>query len=452
MLIRQLLAVVLAILAITAGSSPAVAQSQSATCQATNARASAIWQAFDSYVRTNYRPRFENRSYAYGHALGRLASAVDGNREKQEAFECAKKGIDQLFATGNFLEQMLDATSFRTAMETAYGDHDARVASCCGVRTRSPLHVVFDDALRLMGRSSFQPNRTAVAPRPPKRTPPVRTTRTPVRNSPPPVRSSGLPGGSSIKSCTAGGRWSLATARSKISSATALARRVGGDCRGNSYNTCRSISNLLHEARDHIFQTFDQNHDGFNKCRMCNFNIAKGEARRLIQWEAWLNSKYYRGAGGLANIYYTIDDNSRVPVCKAGRPPGREPTIAMNPSRTSSRTSRRPTTTGSAGPKHDCANPNIRPTAKWKFYRQIFGGGGTAYSEKRGKICYGRNYYYTFGGTLTGYKCTGEWQNCRADPAKRYPIVKTERNANGSVSYYWNNSAGQLSWGTRSKP
>lgn len=448
MLSRRVLIGLFIFTAMTESWFPASAQSQGVTCQATNARASAIWRAFDQYVRTNYRPRPEDRSYAYGHALGRLASAVGGNQEKQEAFECVKKGLDQLFATGNFFQRLLDSTSFQTAMETATGFHDDRVASCCGIRTRSPLYVVFNDALRRTGRNSFRPNRRAVKPQP-RSNPPVTRTRAPVHKSSTPNRSN-LRSGSVTKSCTAGDRWNLVTARSRIASATSLANRMSGNCTGKNYNICRTISNLLHEARDHIFQTFDQNHDGYNKCRMCNFNLAKGEARKLIQWEKWLHRNYYRSASGLSNIYYTIDDNSRVPVCKAGRPRGPEPTIRMTSPRNSSRTARATEASRSTGQKHDCANPNIRSTATWKFYRQIFGGGGTAYAEKRGKICYGSNFYYTYGRTLKGYKCTGDWQNCRADPKRSYPIVKTERNANGSVSYYWKNTSKQWSWATRS--
>ncbi|MGE3690297.1 MAG: hypothetical protein AB7F98_02830 [Novosphingobium sp.] len=203
----------------------------------------------------------------------------------------------------------------------------------------------------------------------------------------------------------------------------------------------------LLRARDHIFQVFDQNHDGINNCRMCSFNLAKGMARELIQWEQWFSRRYYRSASGLSNIYYTIDDNSRDPVCRAGRRRGSEPQIVASPPRRGASSAPEVHTTT---PVHDCANSRVPVTATWKFYRQVYGGGGTAYSEKRGKICYGRNYYYTFGGgTLTGYRCTGNWANCRPVPSDRKPITKTQRNSDGSTSYYYK-SGSLTGWGTRS--
>jgi len=49
---------------------------------------------------------------------------------------------------------------------------------------------------------------------------------------------------------------------------------------------------------------------------------------------------------------------------------------------------------------------------------------------------------------MAGYRCSGNWGNCKAVASDRKAITKTERNSDGSTSYYYK-SGDVLGYGTR---
>ena len=224
-----------------------------------------------------------------------------------------------------------------------------------------------------------------------------------------------------IPQCIAGANWNLTTADKAIVDAWNL-RTLNSisDCKtGDNWATCRDIMNNLSIARDNIFQTFDQNHDGKNDCKInCLFDTAAGRAKALIAWEEWLWKRHFSAAAGLSTIYYTINERRGIPMC--GQKPGNGSMMAGGES-TSSSGSGSGVSASSAGGLHPCNDPSVPTQARWKFYRYIFGGGGTSYAEKKGLICYTSTSYYTYaGGGLKYYICDDGMVNCRRSDKKEY--------------------------------
>lgn len=222
-----------------------------------------------------------------------------------------------------------------------------------------------------------------------------------------------------------------------MAAASSKRESVSGDCTKDNWFLCKEIEQDLLEVRDHIFQVFDQNHDGIANCRLCNYDKVLAQAKTLIQWEKWLSDRYYH-ASGLSTIYYTIQDNSDDPLCRLDTGPG--------PSASSSTPNAQASTTHMPkGGLHACVDPDVPVDARWKFYRNIFGGGRDAYPEKAGLICYGTNVYWTYQGSqMEKYVCEGEWENCRKDDSPPYIYTNIEAGKDGTKYEY------KGGWGVRS--
>ncbi|WP_239249755.1 PAN domain-containing protein [Candidatus Nitrotoga sp. M5] len=292
-------------------------------CSSPSPKTLPIWQDFKSFVEKEYYQGEKGgggRRYAFGHALGRLASAVQGQPDRHEAFECVKlvleREISLLVAMGAPENARV---LYSTVMEAAMGMHDEEVAKLTGVTSTEPLYHLFGGKIQ-------QPTSPAKAPVPIVKIQPAPLTKKPgtiIKSQPgvlPPLPSGGSPTSSStgnIEQCQFGANWKLSTARKAISNAWNLRGRILSDCQGSNWSICQNIMDQLNIARDHIFQTFDQNHDGVNDCKIkCLFDDAAQEAQKLIAWENWLLKRYYPGARGLANIYYTINEHREIPMCK----------------------------------------------------------------------------------------------------------------------------------------
>ena len=263
------------------------------------------------YVKEAYPHSFgpdqsDNAHLALGHALGRVASAVSGSPEREQAFACLELGVEQVVN----LQSLVTGIKWKEAMQAAMGMHDARVATLFRVTDSSPLDVVFENALRIAGRSPSG----AGAP-----TPVAGGSGTIVKADPAAmfgVSSTAPSRSGSNTSCTVGDRWSLDQATAFLGAASTQSRSVAnGSCTGEAWFTCKAMSNLLNEARDHIFQVFDQNHDGIANCRLCNYDQVLATAQQLIGYEKFLTDRNYN-ASGLSTIYYTIRDNSGDPLCR----------------------------------------------------------------------------------------------------------------------------------------
>ena len=228
--------------------------------------------------------------------------------------------------------------------------------------------------------------------------------------------------------------WSLSAAAGFIGAASAATVGFSGDCRAANWPVCQGISDNLHEARDHIFQVFDQNHDGIANCRLCNYDAVLTAAHQLIGWENWLSSRYFYGSNGLSTIYYTIQDNADDPLCQLNSPATPSARSSASSSATTASSSA-PSTALPPGTAHACADPNIPIDAHWKFYRYIYGGGGTAYAEKAGFICYTNTSYYTYQGQMEKFVCASSaMENCQPDAS---PVtVYTDIRADGDTTRY----------------
>ncbi len=400
-----------------------------------------ITHAFISFVDNEYfkkgMPWGERGVYGYGHALGRLARAVQSQTDRHEAFECVKLAVEQKILNEGLKGDLISSRRLLAIFKNAsLGMHDEKVEELTGVTSREPLYHLFGGKIQNPTASNKSP-RTVVKsqPAPPTKKPGTIIKSQPGVLAPVPSGSSSVssPSGK-IDQCIAGANWSLATADKAIVDAWSIRlENPIPDCRGGNWTVCKNIMTQLSIARDHIFQTFDQNHDGVNDCKIkCLFDAAAGRAKALIAWEDWLSKRYYSGVRGLSTIFYTINERRGIPMCK--QKPGNGGT-SMAGGSGSGRGSG--ASTPSANTLHACNDPSVPVSARWKFYRYIFGGGGTAYLEKNGLICYGSNRYYTYeGGGMKLFSCDKGWTNCRRGNEKEYKYTDIVTRENGTEYQY----------------
>ena len=151
-------------------------------------------QSFDRFVAIEYRldgKSGRDKTLAYGHALGRLATAVQGRRDREVAFDCVRmayaiRAAQGMFAVGlvygvPFDPGMLRDT-YQLMMEAAYGMHNDEVARATGIRTNEPLLELFGG--RAVARSPNVAPAPAPAPAPspaPAPAPAPRATATPAQ-------------------------------------------------------------------------------------------------------------------------------------------------------------------------------------------------------------------------------------------------------------------------------
>ena len=283
--------------------SPAHAQSATPQCGGHIApRQTIIWANLTAYVKRVYRVdtlRTEDKFLAYGHAFGRLALAVDGDPERRQALDCVQIGIDQaaMLATVNG-----HPNHYRLAMEAAHGMHNGRVAQATGVTAMTAL------------TGLFPPKRVALQTLPPRRPPP--------RVTPPRKQSVAQSRPQPLPVCLDGadGRWSLTAARTALNTAAGLLPSIPGDCIGDGWFACKAVVDQLMIAREHLFQTFNQNHEGLTNCRKCDFGPVHDMASELVWWQDLMISLYYN-LSGFHNVYYVIGDHLNDKVCTSNRRP-----------------------------------------------------------------------------------------------------------------------------------
>jgi hypothetical protein len=131
----------------------AIPAAQDADCDASDALGTEIWQRFNGYVLATYNPQGmpdRNAAYVYGHAYGRLAMAVDGDRRRAVDFACVEEGLFQIFVLRPLVsgaDPNDGMANFRRAMAAAFAHHDDVVAVLTGVTDTSPLYEVFGSGL-----------------------------------------------------------------------------------------------------------------------------------------------------------------------------------------------------------------------------------------------------------------------------------------------------------------
>ncbi len=295
---------------------------KAAQCPTRSALNTKVWRDFDAFVKQEYTmsigyPR--TFPLAYGHALGRLAIAVDDKPDRADQFACVQLALEQMLAGAKLQALRMGANPallasvdfYEITAEASRAFHDAEVARVTGVKSGTPLYSVFGVKASAKPKPQPVPKPQPIAPRKPTAPPP-----------PAPVQLVASAG----SQCTIGENWSLANAANLFRAAEtkriAFVNDFGrdGTCTADGWFACRDIARNLWKARDEIFQVFDQNHDGINDCRKCSYRDAIAAAKPLVQWEQWLSSRYYGSAQAMGNMSSTIAGHQNDPVCKTGRP------------------------------------------------------------------------------------------------------------------------------------
>ena len=84
-----------------------------------------------------------------GHALGRLALAVQGQRERKAAFDCVQMGLEQLIALKKLRDPEEQATLFRVMMQAGFGMNNKEVGRLLkGDLPTEPLYDVFGGKIK----------------------------------------------------------------------------------------------------------------------------------------------------------------------------------------------------------------------------------------------------------------------------------------------------------------
>ncbi len=90
-----------------------------------------------------------------------------------------------------------------------------------------------------------------------------------------------------------------------------------------------------------------------------------------------------------------------------------------------------------------CADPETEATGSWKYYRQLYGGGGTAYRGTRQISCHRNNYWKISSSQVKEYTCKSGYTECAF--SKSFPVDKTASGDDGKFTIYY---SGKKSWGT----
>lgn len=110
---------------------------------------SPAWRNFSQSVQSEYGsvPASDRgQSLIYGHAMGRMEKALNGNVMRNWALACVKEKLERDFLN-NAVTGRLDGFDWYLAQEAAQGRHNAEVARISGVKTQAPLHKAFEQSL-----------------------------------------------------------------------------------------------------------------------------------------------------------------------------------------------------------------------------------------------------------------------------------------------------------------
>ncbi len=151
-------------------------------CPNPNPEQSPAWRNFEQVVTREYlQPAKRNgtntgatNALAYGHALGRLASAVQGQPDRETAFDCIDAVLVKAFNytqitspedgdDRSFREEVTNALYLHNLLrEASRGMHDDRVAQETGVTSVAPLYGFFggriDDQIQQQRRTQNSAN------------------------------------------------------------------------------------------------------------------------------------------------------------------------------------------------------------------------------------------------------------------------------------------------------
>jgi hypothetical protein len=140
-------------------------------CTEPNPENSQVFRNFEKVLQTEYLDEKnklnpgENKYAAFGkkltrwamtgHALGRLAIAVQGQPDRRAAFECVQMGLEKQLGRQNFMSPQEWSFFFRILMQAAYGMHnDVLNTFLKGGLPKEPLHSVFKGGIKNPGGSS----------------------------------------------------------------------------------------------------------------------------------------------------------------------------------------------------------------------------------------------------------------------------------------------------------
>lgn len=114
-----------------------------ADCPVDTPQNSPLWQVFQQFLEQEYgfsKLAPDERAKVSGHALGRIASGVQGSREREEVFSCIRLGIEQYFGL-----EVLRFSKRRAKLVhmAAMGMYDPDVAAMTGVKRFNPPSAIF---------------------------------------------------------------------------------------------------------------------------------------------------------------------------------------------------------------------------------------------------------------------------------------------------------------------
>ena len=105
---------------------------------------SKIFRDFKNVIHTEYPKKDDLYSYWLGHALGRLALAVQNQPDRKIAFDCVQMALEQ---ENSLFPGPVSASRIRykhrIMMQAAMGMHDDFIAKTLGVSSAEPLYDLF---------------------------------------------------------------------------------------------------------------------------------------------------------------------------------------------------------------------------------------------------------------------------------------------------------------------
>ena len=122
------------------------AQALAIECPNNTPRESVLWEQFEDFVEQEYlggRKFIAANGLVVGHALGRVASAVRGDPDRQAAFACLQLGIEQILGLGVLKDPGGFDAAHQRIIAAAMGMYDEEIRQQTGVSDTSPADQVF---------------------------------------------------------------------------------------------------------------------------------------------------------------------------------------------------------------------------------------------------------------------------------------------------------------------